>query len=170
MGDIYTEILVPRQATPLDIFIKVLLILLTGAAIAAGVIWQPQVLIGAAGLLAADILLLPRLDVEYEYLYINGELDVDRIYSKTRRRPAAVFRPEEIEFLAPVSSLHWSEYGASRQKPVWRTVNFSSGRKNVQVYALAARRGGKLLRVLLEPNEKMIKDLCRKMPGKVFSD
>ena len=51
MGDIYTEILVPRQATPLDIFIKVLLILLTGAAIAAGVIWQPQVLIGAAGLL-----------------------------------------------------------------------------------------------------------------------
>ena len=27
-----------------------------------------------------------------------------------------------------------------------------------------------VLRVLLEPNEKMIKDLCRKMPGKVFSD
>ena len=81
MSDVYTEILVPKKVTAPDIFVKVILILLTGASIAAGVIVRPAFLIAAAVFLLLDILLIPRLSVEYEYLYINGELDVDKIFS-----------------------------------------------------------------------------------------
>ena len=104
MSDVYTEILVPKKVTAPDIFVKVILILLTGASIAAGVIVRPAFLIAAAVFLLLDILLIPRLSVEYEYLYINGELDVDKIFSKSRRKRAAVYTMEQLELMAPAGS------------------------------------------------------------------
>ena len=56
MSEMYTEILVPRKVTALDIFVKVCLVLLTGAAIAVGVSVRPLFLIAAAVLLVLDFL------------------------------------------------------------------------------------------------------------------
>ncbi|RHV88845.1 hypothetical protein DXA96_10035 [Lachnospiraceae bacterium OF09-33XD] len=167
MSDVYTEILVPKKVTAPDIFVKVILILLTGASIAAGVIVRPAFLIAAAVFLLLDILLIPRLSVEYEYLYINGELDVDKIFSKSRRKRAAVYTMEQLELMAPAGSGHLEEY--ERRQGI-RTVNFTSRNSGAPVYVMMIVRDRQMERVLLEPDEKMLKDLKMKFPRKVFSD
>lgn len=167
MSEMYTEILVPRKVTALDIFVKVCLVLLTGAAIAVGVIVRPLFLIAAAVLLVLDFLLIPRLSVEYEYLYINGELDVDKIFSKNRRKKAASYTMDQVEIIAPVGSDHLAEYN---RRPGIRTVDFSSRQADASVYVMIVSQERQMERVLLEPDEKMLKDLKMKMPRKVFSD
>ena len=37
-------------------------------------------------MIGVDIYLFRSMDIEYEYLYINGNLDVDKIMSKSRRK------------------------------------------------------------------------------------
>ena len=54
--------------------------------------------------LRADYFYLPRLSVEFEYLYVNGELDIDRIFSQSRRKRAASYELSNMEIMAPFSS------------------------------------------------------------------
>ena len=89
MSDMYKEILVSRKTPVVNKLIKGVLILVTVLGILAGMIFFPLFLVGiAAGV--ASYFLLPKLEVEYEYLYVNGDLDIDAIYSKQKEsvRPA----------------------------------------------------------------------------------
>ena len=47
---------------------------------------------------------VPKLEVEYEYLYVNGELDIDAIYSKQKRKKMGSYDASELEILAPENS------------------------------------------------------------------
>ena len=117
MGDVYTEILVPKKKTAVDIFVKVLLILATGAGIAAGVIVRPLFLIAAAVCLLLDFLVLPRLNVEYEYLYVNGELDIDKIFSMSTRKNVASYQISQLEIMAPAGSGRYLKLYFHRPSP-----------------------------------------------------
>ena len=79
MNDSYKEILVKRQ-TPVGMrVLKGALIGLTVLSLVAGLLMWPLLIVGAI-LIAVDYFVVPKFDVEYEYLYVNGELDIDAIY------------------------------------------------------------------------------------------
>ena len=69
--------------------------------------------------------------------------------------------------MAPAGSGHLEEY--ERRQGI-RTVNFTSRNPGAPVYVMMIVRDRQMERVLLEPDEKMLKDLKMKFPRKVFSD
>ena len=79
MSDLYSELLVKKESTAKDSIVKYGLIVLTVLAVGAGLFISPLVLILAIALGIACYFVIPRTDLEYEYLFINGEFDIDMV-------------------------------------------------------------------------------------------
>ena len=79
MSDLYTEVLVKKQQTGKDKVIKGVLIFFTVLFAAAGIMMNPLILLLALVLGIVDYIFIPKLSVEFEYLYVNGELDIDSL-------------------------------------------------------------------------------------------
>ena len=79
MSDLYTEEIVKKEKTMKDTVIRVLLIAGTAVAVLSLMVlgWLSIILIIAFAV--ADYFVLPTLELEYEYLYVNGEIDIDKI-------------------------------------------------------------------------------------------
>jgi len=88
MGDVFKEQIVKRKQTVKDTAIKICLIVLV-ILIFFVTMMSPlgpfAVIITAAAGFGAYYL-MTFLSVEYEYVFTNGELDVDAIYSRARRK------------------------------------------------------------------------------------
>ena len=163
----YTEVLVGKKFTGKDMAVKVILIFLTVLAAVAGLLIHPIILIAALALGIADYFLIPKLNVEYEYLYVNGELDIDKIFSKQKRKKAGSYNLSKMEILAPVNSHQLDSY---RNNTNIKTVDYSSGEADHKTYAIIIPGEKGLERLLIEPNETLIKDIKNRMPRKVFTD
>lgn len=164
MSDLYTEILVKRQPQAKDKVLKVLLIVLTALAAAAGLLFHPIGYLFLIGFGVLDFFLIPGFDLEFEYLYVNGELDVDKIMSKQKRKRAASYSMEKMELIAPWNS-HEMDY--HRQGQQGKVTDFSSGTQNANVYAMVyhSEKGKEI--VLLELDDIILNDIKRIAPRKV---
>lgn len=169
MSDLYTEVMVPKKTTAKDQAIKFILILFTVLFALAGMVMMPLLLIGAVILGIVDYIFIPRLNVEYEYLYVNGELDIDRIFSKSRRKRAVSYDLSSMEIMAPWNSHRLDSYKNNRGL---KKVDFSSGIEGQghKPYGFVISNKNQLELVIFEPNEVMLKDIRSKMPRKVFYD
>ena len=49
-------------------------------------------------------------DIEYEYLYLDKEISVDKIMAKTRRKKVTTISVEKIEIMAPEKSYQLDSY------------------------------------------------------------
>lgn len=162
MNDSFIELLVPRKTRAQDILIRCLLIAVT-AALALATFMNPILMVLLVGAIAADYFLLPRLSVEYEYAYVNGELDVDAVYARSSRKHLASYDLRNVECIAPVNSHELDSYDAS-----WKTVDYTSLDPSAKVYAAVLSSNGTRMKVLLELNEEMLSDLKMRNPRKVF--
>lgn len=103
--------------------------------------------------------------VEYEYLYMDKELTVDRILAQSVRKRMATFTMERMEIMAPVHS-HRLDDMKNRQV---KTVDYSIGteEKPDRRYAFYYEGGQ---RILISPSEEMIKIMKNANPRKVYSE
>ena len=100
MSDYYTEQLVKKKADGKDIVIKILLIFCTVFSFFL-VLLMPFLMILPVLLIVLDVFLFRRLDLEYEYLYVNGDLDIDKIMGKQKRKRVFSMNVNDMELLAP---------------------------------------------------------------------
>ena len=154
MSDLYTEVLVKKQQTGKDKVIKGVLIFFTVLFAAAGIMMNPLILLLALVLGIVDYIFIPKLSVEFEYLYVNGELDIDRIYSQSRRKRAASY-----------------ELSNKKNQSIKR-YNYSSGIEGQghKPYAFVISKDNTMQMVIFEPDEVMLKDIRNRAPRKVFMD
>ena len=61
---------------------------------------MPLLFLPGAGMAAACYFLLPRLEVEFEYLYLQRSLSIDSIFSKEKRKKAAEYDLDKMEIFA----------------------------------------------------------------------
>ena len=169
MSDLYTEVMVAKKPTVKDQLIKFVLILFTVLFALAGLVLMPILLVAAVILGVVDYVFIPRLSVEFEYLYVNGELDVGRIFSKSRRKRAASYDLSSMEIMAPWNSHRLDSYKNNRGL---KKVDYSSGIEGEghKPYGFVISNKNQLELVIFEPNEVMLKDIRSKMPRKVFYD
>ena len=85
MEDTFIELVLPKKPTPLETMRKPLLVLVTVLLAVAGFFIHPFFIIGLLVMIIVDSVVFPRFNVEYEYSYVNGELDIAAIYSKSCR-------------------------------------------------------------------------------------
>ena len=167
MGDLYSELLVKKDKTAKDSLIKYGLIVLTVLAVAAGLFITPLALIVAVVCGIACYFVIPKTDVEFEYLFINGDFDIDMIMSKTKRKRVKSFKLSEADLAAPLKS-HRMDYYNGNQK--MKVLDFSSGNSEHKRFGVITRLDGDLCKIILEPDEALAKAMKNSAPSKVFLD
>jgi len=143
----YVECMVKKKANGLMSALKVLLI---GIAVITG-------LLGFMGLIVFLIIAVVagvgayfvslNANLEYEYLYVDKQLTVDKIMARTRRKKVETFDLERMEILAPIKSWHLDDY-KNRQLKV---VDYSSGVEQQPDIRYSMIYNGEK-RVIFEPN------------------
>ena len=146
--------------------IKGLVIALIVLAAVAGILFTPIALVVAVVLGVAAYFLLPNLDLEFEYLYVNGELDIDRIASKAKRKRIKSLDLSKMEIMAPLKS-HRLDYQNHKNMKVF---DFSSGNPSHNIYAMIIPDDKEVCKVLIEPDMELIKNIEKSCPRKVFTD
>ena len=167
MGDLYSELLVKKDKTAKDSLLKYGLIVLTVLAVFAGLIITPLALIIAVALGIACYFVIPKTDVEYEYLFINGDFDIDMIMSKTKRKKVKSFKLSESDLAAPLDSHRMDYYNGHQNMKV---LDFSSGHPEHKRFGVITRLDGNLCKIILEPDEALAQAMKNSAPSKVFLD
>ena len=127
-----------------------------------GVFGMFSIIIGMVGILAC-VLVFPYLSVEFEYVFCDGQIDFDKIYSGNKRKTAIRIDFEYVEIMAPVNSHALDSYANTKCK----VMDFSSHEKDRRVYAIFVRQGEQFTKILCEPNEKMLAAIKQKSPRKL---
>jgi hypothetical protein len=104
-------------------------------------------------------------DVEYEYLYLDKEVTVDKVYNKSRRKRVATFKLDKMEVFAPVHSYQLEKFGAKQAKPTDYSIGYED---KPDLRYIMYYEGNK--QILFSPNEAMIKAMKNAAPRKVFTD
>ncbi len=164
MADMYREIMVKPDTPFWKKAVKVLLPVLAVLFFLGGLLLFFPLLIGAAvfGLLAYFV--GQRMDVEYEYLYVDGELDVDAIYSKSKRKRIASYDVDKMEFLSPLHS-HTLDPFQNRQGT--KILDYTSNKAPESSYAMVfnSETGSQIVEVELD--DAIIADMRRIAPHKI---
>lgn len=159
--DNYVEWLIKRKDPVYAIPVKILMIILCFISVFSVLQTFLSVFIMlAAGALTYYVFL--NLSVEYEYLFAEGGLTVDRIMGRARRKCVFDCSKEDIQVITPTESFVLKDY----EKQGVKVRDFSSGSGNAKVYALMYQKGPESCKVLIEPNDKMIRAMRRTLPGK----
>lgn len=164
MSETYVECLVARKSSPVLRFLKILLIMLTVVFVVIGAMYIPGLLIAIiTGILAYVVTM--KADLEYEYLYLDREISIDKVMAKSRRKKAGSFAIEKMEIFAPLNSHRLDSYKNRELK----TLDYSS-----RIAAQPERRYMMVwngdTKIILEPNEEMIRAVQSVAPRKVFTD
>ena len=104
-------------------------------------------------------------DVEYEYLYIDKELSVDKILAQTRRKKVATYTMERMEIMAPIKSYRLDNYKNRQTKDIDYSIGYEDKPDKRYVFYY---EGGE--RIIIIPSEEMIKIMKNANPRKVYSD
>ena len=132
MNDALYEQLVPRKQKTSGILISILIIVLVSRCCcfrnASGrfsVISYRSLI-----LMIAFYFIFPKLNVEYEYMILNHDLQIDAIYNKSKRKHMLSFDIQSAEIIAPKKSPRLNAFHPDK------TYDFTSGNENADVYAL----------------------------------
>lgn len=164
MSDAYVECLVKAKTSMGAVFFKILLIVITVICFLGMFIiplaFIPMILAGVGAYLVNLF-----TDLEYEYLYLDKELMVDKVMARSRRKRVAVYSLDRMEALAPIKSYHLDNY---KNRDV-KVKDYSIGEEKQPDlrYAMYYEGGEK---VILSPSPELIKVMKNVAPRKVFSD
>ncbi len=165
MNETYVEWRV-AQATPgFKKFLYYLCICLAVVIALMGLVSSWVLLVAAAAFGAAAFFLYRQIDLEYEYLYLDKEITIDKVFHASSRKRVATYQVDKLEILAPIKSYHLDEY-RNRQLTV---KDYSIGiEEQPDLRYVAIFEGSEKL--ILSPNDKMVQAIKTVAPRKVFTD
>ena len=161
MNECLTEQLVKRSKTVATAVKKVGLIAATVVSILLGFV-HPMLVWVTAIMIIVDIFLFKRMNVEFEYVYFNGDLDIDKIMDMQSRKRVFSTNIKEMEVIAPSGSVELHPYQRTK------TLDFSTQNSDDKVYEMVTLFKGETVKVLFNPNEKILNGMKNMAPRKVF--
>ena len=164
MSETYVECLIKQKQSGGKKFLKGLLIALTVIMCIAMLVFPIAFILALAAGVGAYVLKLFS-DVEYEYLYLDRELVIDKVMAKTRRKRVGTYSLDRIEIMAPIKSYHLDNFKKRTAKPKDYSIGeeLKPDRRYVLYY-----EGGEM--VLLSPSEELVKAMRNLAPRKIFND
>ncbi len=167
--DIFVEKIVARKKGLKENILSVVLIVISVIiAFMAAITIGPRgiVVLLVAGLIFGNWYIISALNVEYEYSITNGEIDIDKIINKRKRKKMFTAECKDIEVMAKITSKKYNESIATVPKKIIAVSSMESP----DVYFAMLNIKGKRALIYFEPNEKMMKTLKGIIPGKIFKD
>lgn len=167
MGDLYTELLVKKDRTAKDSLIKYGLIGATAVCAFGALFLHIIFLIGAIVFGILWYFMVPKTDLEWEYLFVNGEMDIDMVMAKSKRKRAKSFDLREADLVAPLDSHRMDYYNNNKQMKV---LDYSSGNPQHKRYAVITRLDNAACKIIIEPDNNLVELMKKSAPSKVFSE
>lgn len=166
MNDALYEQLISRRPKPYDIPVRILVILLIVAVTVFGVPFIGFLSFVIAVILAvvAYYFIFPKLSVEYEYIILNHDLQIDVIYNRSKRKHLMNFDIQSAEIIAPKGSPRLASYRPDK------FCDYSSGNPSGNVYAIMLPMEQKNVCVYIEPDSKMTDHMKQWMGTKMYLD
>lgn len=163
MNETYYEILVPKKKSTLCKVGQIVTAIMAGVFaffFLLGMLWS--ILLAAACGVACYFLSLYG-NVEYEYLYVDKELQIDRILAKNSRKRMETLDLNQMEILAPIRSHELDPYRNRQGK----TLDYSTGEEDHdnQKYMLVVNDK----KIIFEPTEELVKTVRMLAPRKVYT-
>lgn len=164
MNETYVECLVSQKSSPFMKFLKVLFTMLAVVFFLVGLIFVFAWIVALIAAVAAYYF-NGKCDMEFEYLYVDREISIDRIMAKSRRKKVGTYSLDRVEIFAPVNSYHLDGFKNRQVKE----IDYSIGtvEQPDRRYALYYEGGIKLL---MSPSPEFIKAIQNVAPRKVFTD
>ena len=109
---------------------------------------------------------LGRIDSDYEYLYVAGSLEIDRISRQSKRKTVVSMDLSELQVLAPQGSQKALAYDHGKMS----VINCTGGDPDARIYVLMARlkNKDKQVKILMEPNDKLLEAMHESCPDRVI--
>ena len=165
MNDTYVEVMVDRKTSPLLGAARIILYALAIVCFMMGLFGSGVFFVGAIAFALVAYFVLPNFDLEYEYLYIDKEISIDKIMQKEKRKHVLSVDLSRMEVIAPVNSHELDQYKARGVK----TYDFTSGNEDARVYSVVYESGKNgTTMVNIEPNEEMLRAIKNVFPRKVL--
>lgn len=165
-NDVFKEQLVERKPQSADMIKKAGIII--GAL--ASIVLLSMVQFLAAFLMPIVVveaflifMVLRRFNVEYEYILTNGELDIDKIMNKQKRKKVLSVDVKSFETMVSVKSGAY----AGEVSQFNKLIDVSSGVVNEQTYAALFTKDNQVVKLVFEPNEMLLKAIKGYIPRKV---
>ena len=166
MSESYVECLIKSKDNTTAKALRVLFIVLAVVSVAAifyfgqSLIFIATILFGVGAYIASRY-----VHVEYEYLYLDKELVIDRIYNQAKRKRIGTYSFDKVAVIAPVKSYHLANFGKLSDKPKDYSIGIEEqpDRRYVMFYENNEQ-------ILISPNEELVKAMKLGGPRKVFSD
>lgn len=107
------------------------------------------------------IYVFPMLNIEYEYIFCDGQVDFDKIMGGAKRKTVLKIDFDDVEVVAPEKS----DSVLAHKNVIIK--DFTSKDPSKRVYAIIGKVGDRNMKILFEPTEKMIETMRNKSPRKV---
>ena len=166
MNDALYEQLVPRRSRSMDLVIPYFM----HCRSCSCTLRRYAVFIGSLAVLVTILLgvlvyyfVFPKLDVEYEYTLLNHGLEIDAIYSKSKRKKMMSLDIQQAEIIAPKDSHRLDSIHTEKTK------DFSAG-TGKGTYAIILPAEQTMTCILIDPDEKMLDHMQQWMGMKMFRD
>ena len=165
MNDTYVECLVERKTNGFIKFLKYFLISLTVVLALGSLLFNITVgFILAIVLGVVSYFVSTYTDIEFEYLYVDKQISVDKVFAKSKRKAVAKYDVDKMEIMAPIKSYKLDDY-KNRQSKV---VDYSSGVEKQPDRRFVFYYDGKE-KVIIEPSEGFVKAIMNVAPRKVVT-
>ncbi len=163
MNETYVECLVQRKKDNVAYIMRMAVYVVAALIAVSGIVIDPFLIVIGIAVAALGYFLCPAPDIEYEYLYLDRELTIDKVISKQARKRAAVYNLDNMRLFCKKNSSYFDAY-KNRKLPV---ADFSSKMNEEDVYALVitGNKGEEI--VYLEPNEEFVDALKMVYPRSV---
>lgn len=162
MNQLYAEAGVKRKDTIATKALRLLMIV--GIILGALMIFVGGYLsIAGAVLVLALLFFYPKLNVEYEYVFVDGQIDFDKITGKSKRKTVMRIDMEQVEIVAPEGSHALDSYTYVKLE----NKDFTSRDKASKPYIIIFNDKEKKYRIAFEPTEKMLSMMKQKGPRKI---
>ncbi len=166
--DVFVEYMVKRRKTAAD-FIKIILTLLLGLALvfvvtvlfAAIPFITSFILVAVAGVCYLAYRIITSVNVEYEYILTNSDLDVDAIISARKRKRLASINLRQIDSFGKLSGSESRVLGRS-----YKYIMAAEDKKAENTYYIVFDNDEEKSVLLFTPNEKIIKRIEMLNPQK----
>ena len=159
----YVDVIVKRQIRYIDILSRFLWI--------GALVWGTLLLFPINGMImfayffgniTLMIVFWNYYKLEYEYVYCDGQIDFDIVRNNNKRKHRLRINLDNAELLAPADSEKVVNY-----RKIDTVESYVSHSESPRIYALIVKKQDKKIKILMEPNIKMLKLMRNKMPRKV---
>lgn len=99
---------------------------------------------------------------EYEYIFTDGSLDIDVVYSQSTRQHMATFDCRLCRMIVPADNKRYEH--EIYDKKYDKTIYACAGKPDDKTYVILGKVGDKQYRVFFDPNEKLLNAIYQYSP------